>query len=83
MREAIATEFEEPAEDVLENESAVVADVGVVVDGGAAGVHGDFPGLLRDEWFGLVGERVVEANFHGGSCQQSAISSQEPFGMSK
>jgi hypothetical protein len=38
---------------------------------------------LRDEGFGLVGERIVEADFHGGSCQQSAISSQEPFGMSK
>jgi hypothetical protein len=31
----------------------------------------------------LVGERVVEADFHWGSCQQSAISSQWPFGTSK
>src|SRR5712692_5878319 len=39
--EAEAAELEEAAKDVLEDESAVVADVGVVVDRGAAGVHGD------------------------------------------
>ncbi len=45
MVEAEAAELEEAAKDVLEDESAVVADVGVVVDRGAAGVHGDFAGL--------------------------------------
>ena len=43
--EAEAAEFEKAAEDVLEDEGAEVADVGVVVDGGAAGVHGDFAGF--------------------------------------
>src|SRR5712671_6112792 len=61
--QAVAAEFQEAAENVLENEGAVVADVGVVVDGGAAGVHGDFAGFLRDEGLGLVGERVVEVDF--------------------
>ena len=37
--------------------------MGVVVDRGAAGVHGDFAGFLGDEGLGLVGERVVEADF--------------------
>lgn len=49
----------------MKDEGAVVADVGVVVDGGAAGVHGDFARFLRDEGLGLVGERVVEADFSG------------------
>ena len=69
MGKAVAAEFQKAAQDVLEDESAVVADVGVVVDGGAAGVHGDFAGFLRDEGFGFVGERVVETDFHWGSCQ--------------
>ena len=47
----------------MKDEGAVVADVGVVVDGGAAGVHGDFARFLRDEGLGLVGERVVEMDF--------------------
>ncbi len=63
MGEAIAAEFQEAAENVLEDEGAVVADMGVVVDGGAAGVHGDFAGFLRDEGLGLIGERIVEADF--------------------
>ena len=63
MSEAEAAEFEEAAENILENEGAIVADMGEVVDGGAAGVHGDFAGFLRDEGLGLVGERVVEADF--------------------
>jgi hypothetical protein len=57
-----AAELEEAAQDVLKNESAVVADVGVVVDGGAAGVHADFAGLLRNERLGLAAEGVVELN---------------------
>jgi hypothetical protein len=43
--EAEAAEFQETAEDVLEDEGAVVADVGIVIDRGAAGVHGDFAGF--------------------------------------
>jgi len=46
MSEAKTAEFQEAAEDVLEDEGAVIADVGEVVDGGAAGVHCDFAGFL-------------------------------------
>ena len=63
VSESVAAEFEEAAEDVLENEGAVITDVGEVVDGGAAGVHGDFAGFLGDEGLGLVGESVVEMDF--------------------
>jgi hypothetical protein len=63
MVQAVAAEFEEAAENVLEDEGAVIADVGEVVDSGAAGVHGDFAGFLRDEGLALVGESVVEMDF--------------------
>src|SRR5882757_7391287 len=63
MSEAKTAEFQEAAEDVLKDEGAVITDVGEVVDGGAAGVHGDFAGFLGDEGLGLVGERIVEMNF--------------------
>jgi hypothetical protein len=57
-----AAELEEAAENVLKDEGAVIADVRVVVDRGAASVHADFAGLLRDEGLGLAGEGVVEVN---------------------
>ena len=48
--------------------------MGEVVDGGAAGVHGDFAGFLGDEGLGLVGEGVVEMNFgHGCGGQLMAL----------
>jgi hypothetical protein len=65
MGEVVAAEFEEAAKNVLEDEGAVIADVGVVVDGGAAGVHGDLAGSLWEEEFELIGEGVVEAYFVG------------------
>ena len=72
--QSIAAKFEEAAEDVLEDEGAVIADVGEVVDGGAAGVHGDFAGFLGDEGLALVGERVVEMDFgHEGGGQLMAL----------
>ena len=63
VSQAVAAKFQEAAQNVLENEGAVIADVGEVVDGGAAGVHGDFAGFFGDEGLGLVGERVVEMDF--------------------
>src|SRR5882762_1312101 len=73
VSQAKAAEFQEAAENVLEDEGAVVADVGVIVDGGAAGVHGDFAGFFGDEGLGLVGERVVEVDFgHGCGDQLTA-----------
>lgn len=74
VREAVAAEFEEAAENVLEDEGAVVADVGVIVDGGPASVHGDFAEFLGDEGLGLVGERVVEMDFgHEGGGQATVL----------
>jgi len=66
--ETKAAQLQEAPQNVLENESAVVADVCEVVDRGAAGIHRDFAGFLRFEGFGLIGESIVEADFaHGGS----------------
>ncbi len=74
MSEAKTAEFQEAAEDVLEDEGAVIANVGVVVDGGAAGVHSDFARFFGDEGLGLVGERVVEMDFgHEGGGQLMAL----------
>ena len=69
------TPIEVATEEVGEEESAEVADVGVVVDGGAAGVHADGgagEGVLGigsggegGEGLEAVGEGVVEAGGHG------------------
>ena len=61
-----AAEFQEAAQDVLEHEGAVVADVREVVDRGTAGVDADFASALRDERLGLTTESVVEADFGHG-----------------
>ena len=63
--QAKAAKLQETPQNVLEDESAVVPNMRVVVDRGAASVHCDFAGLLRDERFSLVGESIVEADFHG------------------
>src|SRR5439155_4114351 len=63
MIQAETTQLQETAENILKNEGAVLADVGVVVNGGAAGVHANFAGILRDERLGLAGQGIVEANF--------------------
>jgi hypothetical protein len=55
--------FESAAEGVVENGVAEIADVVVVVDGGAAGVEGDFARSLRAERFDVTAECVVE--LHG------------------
>jgi hypothetical protein len=74
VSESVAAEFEEAAENVLKDEGAVIADVGEVVNGGAAGIHGDFAGFLGDEGLGLVGEGVVEMDFgHQGGGQLMAL----------
>src|SRR5712671_1587925 len=52
--QAVAAEFQEAAENVLEDEGTIIADVGEVVDGGAAGVHSDFARFFGDEGLGLV-----------------------------
>jgi len=58
-----AAKFKVTPQHVGKKKCPEVADVGVIVDGGAAGVHGDFAGFFGDEGLGLVGERVVEMDF--------------------
>ena len=66
-----AAEFEVPAQDVGEEEGAEIPDVGVVVDGRAAGVEfgrwpparglaGSGPGVRGVKVWSAVGEGVVE-----------------------
>jgi hypothetical protein len=52
-------------QDVHEGKRAEVADVRVIVDGGAARVHAHGVVPLRGEFGGLLRERVVEAQRHG------------------
>ena len=58
-----AAQLQEAAQNILEDEGAEIADVRVVVDRGAAGVHVHFAGLQRDERFNFSGEGVVDAGF--------------------
>jgi len=51
---------EDAFEDVVGEEGAEVSDVGVVVDGGAAGVHGNVSGGYREEGGFGSGQGVVE-----------------------
>ena len=51
---------QEAAQNIHSDEGAEVADMAVVVDGGAAGVHADGIVRGRSELFHLAGERVVE-----------------------
>ena len=59
----IAAVFEVAAEHVEDDKAARVADMEVVVDGRAAGVHLDLAGLNRDKFLFFAGERVVK--LHG------------------
>ena len=62
--ERIAAARSHAAQDVLEGEGAEIADVGVVVDGGAAGVHADGVVVGGSEFLDLLRERVIEAQRH-------------------
>ncbi len=54
-----------PSDEVREQVAAQVADVGVAVDGRAAGVHPDPPGLDRLDGLDLPGQRVAETEHVG------------------
>ncbi len=60
LDDAVALPLEVAAQDVLAQERAEVADVGVVVDRGAAGVHGDAAVLCGAEFLLASREGVVE-----------------------
>ena len=59
--------LQEAAQQIGEEEGAEVADGGEVVYCRAAGVHGHARWGERLEFFGAVGQRIVEANIHGDS----------------
>ena len=63
LRVLQSSKLEEAAKHVLEHEGAVVADVRVIVDGGAASVDAHFARLLRDKGFEFSGQGIVELNF--------------------
>src|SRR3984893_10675628 len=71
----------ETAEDVDCDKSPEVADVAVVVHGGAASVHPHFIVLQRMEFFYLAGQRVVQAQGH--RLKTSATGSSILGGQSK
>ena len=60
----VSTLAKEALEKVHSNEGAEVADVAVIVDGGAAGIHADFVVDQGVELLDLAGERVVKAQGH-------------------
>jgi hypothetical protein len=59
----VAAESQKAAQDILKNKSAIVADVGKIVDRGAAGVHANFTWSLRHEGFEFARQGVVEEDF--------------------
>jgi hypothetical protein len=63
-----AARLEVPLEQVLEDVSAEVADVRVIIDRGSAGVHRHaFPrGIERDEFLERARVAIEEAERHGG-----------------
>ena len=58
-----AAQLEEATQNVLEDKSAVIADVGVVIDGRAATVHAHLAGFLRNEGFDFSRQSIVELDF--------------------
>jgi len=52
--------LQETAKNILKNKGAEIADVRIVVSGGAARVHANFAGFLRDEGLNFCGEGIVD-----------------------
>jgi len=68
LSDAIASRFQIPPQDVLENKCAKVSDMREVVDRGPARVGANLPLNQRDKWLGFVGQCVVELDLgHRGS----------------
>ena len=62
----VAEVLERPVQQVAEQVRPQVADVRVLVDGAAAGVDADLPGLERLEVLDPAGERVVQPDLRQG-----------------
>src|ERR1700694_202554 len=72
LRDAVPLLEEDPAQEILEEEGAEVADVGIVVDGRAARVHPNLAWFDRCEFFELTAHRVVQAQRRHGISRRSA-----------
>jgi len=57
-------EFQEPAKDVNRQEGAEVADVAVVVNRGAAGIHAEGFAVCGEKFVDSAGQGVEEAEGH-------------------
>lgn len=66
--------FDEAAEKIGDEEGAEVSDVGIVVNGRAAGIEGNVAVVSRDEGLDGVGEGVVEVEGHGGRVEEEVLS---------
>ena len=64
-------ELDVAAEEILEHVGTEVADVGIVVDGGAAGVHAHMLSVERDELLLGAGHGVVYPEGHGYAFSSS------------
>ena len=56
--------FQNSFKDIFKNIGAQIADVGVVIDGGAAGIEANLFRLKRLERLDLAGKGVVEVKRH-------------------
>jgi hypothetical protein len=65
-----AAGFEVALEKVFENIGAEIADVGMIIDRGAAGVHGDGPGIERRKFFEFA--RISIKKLHWENSPNSA-----------
>ena len=72
VEDVVPARLEPAAQEVLEQERPEVSDVGVVVDGGAAGIERDPARLEGNERLDLAGERVVEAEAHPPAAPAAA-----------
>ena len=56
---------QQPEQHVEHDDRARIADMGEVIDRRSADIHADIVGIERRERPLLLGQRIVEAQFHG------------------
>ncbi len=64
MFDLVTVEFQHPAQQIFEDIGAQVADMGVVVDGRAAGIQANFRGIERRELADSTGEGIKQRKVH-------------------
>ena len=60
----VTGQLQEPPHQITEQEATKIANVGKIVNGRSARVHFDNTVLDRFEFFLLIGQRIVEIDFH-------------------